>query len=442
MGLKVKVFSALSLTAGGTIIAVNLWSGETDIPELSKASSIEEKEELSPEEQKARIRAKAHKAFAKMNDYSFKLFSPCGIGTGWVLDYLIPEKGGYPTTWYIATNAHVVEKYRFKDNDYGQELPVNDVDTARLRYTWKPNTPRGVQLEDKTLWKHNACQFSDWYGFFDMNLAKQSNGEEIDGDKGAIATRKMKEPKLFYVAIDFLEADPEMDVTEKNYKDFAVLEIEFTDPNYAKLVTDNFAEKYPIESTEAINVFDQPLLEKHSEAGVSKLDKNFYSLAYPVQEGKKFDYEISWNEEEAEGSKLSLDPYGIYHYSGEQKLNGHVNSHRMGTTTWNGIERKNVGHYYFVKGFPMKGGSSGGLYIDEDGNVLGIKSRVEDGTWNSIHSFIEPLRSNRIVTSAFKTPAYDLIMGGAKGQKSSYKEQVIKYKKDTFLSRRGWKHKS
>ncbi|OAL10502.1 hypothetical protein A6V39_00360 [Candidatus Mycoplasma haematobovis] len=82
------------------------------LPTLVTSKEVDNQEE----EKKAKIREKARKAFARMNDYSFRIFSPCGKGAGWVLDYEIPKNGGCPTTWYMAANAHVLTKFRFSTN--------------------------------------------------------------------------------------------------------------------------------------------------------------------------------------------------------------------------------------------------------------------------------------------------------------------------------------
>ncbi|PYC99514.1 hypothetical protein B4U78_016630 [Microbacterium esteraromaticum] len=91
----------------------------------------------------------------------------------------------------------------------------------------------------------------------------------------------MEEPKLFYAAFDLFDKNPELGIEENNYKDFAVLEIKFKDPEYAKQVTNNFAGKYNVDSTDAINVFAKPLDEKYDTETIQKLDENFFELGYP-----------------------------------------------------------------------------------------------------------------------------------------------------------------
>ncbi|PYC99513.1 hypothetical protein B4U78_016625 [Microbacterium esteraromaticum] len=51
-----------------------------------------------------------------------------------MLDYEIPEKKDkYPTVWYIATAAHVINGYKFAENPYEQELSSPLEETKMLR---------------------------------------------------------------------------------------------------------------------------------------------------------------------------------------------------------------------------------------------------------------------------------------------------------------------
>ena len=39
-----------------------------------------------------------------------------GFGTGWILDYKLTEDNSYPTTWYFATNSHVIHNLKVKND--------------------------------------------------------------------------------------------------------------------------------------------------------------------------------------------------------------------------------------------------------------------------------------------------------------------------------------
>ncbi|PYC99652.1 hypothetical protein B4U78_015305 [Microbacterium esteraromaticum] len=77
-----------------------------------------------------------------------------------------------------------------------------------------------------------------------------------------------------------------MGVLDKNFKDFAVMEIEFNDEDSAREITRGFADKYTVESTEAINIFGKPLDIHNLESN----NQNFYSLGYPSKASSRFSY--------------------------------------------------------------------------------------------------------------------------------------------------------
>lgn len=362
------------------------------------------------------------------------------MGTAWILDYQLPEEGHYPTVWYIATVAHTIRRFRFLDNKYQQALPISIENTNKLREEIQQQDFSKLSLYGN--WEKN-CELSAKQGYFDFNISRQENGEELQAEFGAIHNNKIKTPKLFYTSIDLWEANPSLNIPRNNYKDFAVLEIEFIDEEYAKKVTGNFAEKYPISATNALNIFSGPLDSRYSWEEIDKLNENFYNLAYPSKPKvfNKYNYTVAFDEEKAEAFKLSNDPKNWYKTT-NKKLNGHVASKGLWEFKWNGKEKVDIGHHYLLKidkELRMGVGASGSLYADKEGNVLGIHGGGE--FWGE-HSFVIPLRSNGIsLEGTIQTPKYDLILG-SKGQTSSYREQIEKYNKNTWLRAREWKHKS
>ncbi|OAL10419.1 hypothetical protein A6V39_03215 [Candidatus Mycoplasma haematobovis] len=416
-----------------TLLFSNLGKDSELLQELTNVELVKEEDKFDL----PKIKEEARKAFETMNDYSFRIFSACTIGTGWVLDYEIPKEGHYPTTWYIATNAHVVNEFRFVDNPYGQELPIPAEDTKVLRNKYKNMGFSNLKLNNKT-----TCDASKNYGYFDLNLSKPENGYQLKSNLGAIHNKKMKEPKLFYVPINFLEKDESVGIKENNYRDFAVIEIEFINEDYAREATRDFYSKYPVGSKDAINVFGAPLDKQKTWSQIENSIDNYYSLAYPQKKNDPFAYSINFDESSGEASKLTKDRHGI---SDGKIVHGHVNAVTLESkwpfvmTEWNGKKLNSVGHFYLLENFSMPGGSSGALYIDKNGSILGIKRLGEWEVTN--HSWVVPLRSSEIVKDGvIQSPAYDLILGGAPRQKTSYKQQIERYGKKTFLSESGWKH--
>ncbi|OAL10527.1 hypothetical protein A6V39_00485 [Candidatus Mycoplasma haematobovis] len=277
-----------------------------------------------------------------------------------------------------------------------------------------------------------------------MNIAKSSNGEELRGEYGGYHNHKMEEPKLFFVAIGLFDANSELNISENNYKDFEVLEIKFNDENYARKVTNGFADRYGIESKEAINIFAKPLEDRYTQEEISKLDESFYNFGYPMKTNvvNKYGHAIGWDEEKAEGHKLSYDYWSDYHSQGQKIINGYGDAKKTWTMKWNGKEGEDIGHFRLLKinkKHRLMGGASGSLYTDKEGNALGIYA---GGEINEKNAFVIPLRVNeRKEADSIKSPKYDLILGAPK-QKSSYKEQIEAYGKNTWLKARNWEHKS
>ncbi|AHC40317.1 hypothetical protein OVS_02320 [Mycoplasma ovis str. Michigan] len=259
---------------------------------------------------------------------------------------------------------------------------------------------------------------------------------------GAISQNKIKNYRLFWVATDLFDKNVNWEIKKNNYKDFAVIEIEFKNEKSAKEITRNFANKYTTNSKNMINIFGDPLDTKT----ISKNNDNFYSLGYPGYKDDIFKYSNNWNESKLRADRLSRDLENRYS-SKESKLKGHVASKRFANLklNWGGEELNRMGHFYLLEGTPLGKGSSGSMVIDGSGNLVAVKSIGEQGV-KAKNSMSIPLRSKELVVEGnFKTPQYDLILG-APLQKSSYKQQVQKFLQskgiNTWLSSMDWKSKS
>ncbi|AFN64920.1 hypothetical protein WEN_00565 [Mycoplasma wenyonii str. Massachusetts] len=411
----------------------------------SAGTLAHQSQEIDWQEQKRLNREIAEKAFKKLDDYSFRIFWSCGIGTGWILDYEIPERADkYPTTWYIATAAHVINGYKFAENPYKQSLPSSVEETQRLRRKLAHRVNSYLPWYSRlSLWDHNTttCDVSNKYGYSDLNLAKSSNGAELKAEYGGWLNGRMEEPKLFYAAFDLFEENPELGIRANNYKDFAVLEIKFKEEDYARRITNNFADHYRVESTDAINVFADPLDVRYDTEKIQQLEENFFELGYPKGNKGKFEQSRGWDEEREEGYKLLNDHSGLHHDTNQQKIRGFADGNKgIYKVEWNGTRRNDVGHFHLLginKKYRLEGGASGSLFTDKDGNLLGIH-----GGGGGSSSTIVPLRGKeRRGDHVIKSPKFDLLLG-ATGQKSSYREQVETYKKNTWLKARGWAHKA
>ncbi|PYC99585.1 hypothetical protein B4U78_016010 [Microbacterium esteraromaticum] len=105
------------------------------------------------------------------------------------------------------------------------------------------------------------------------------------------------------MALNLFDEDESAGIQENNFKDFAVIEIEFTNEQIAKEITKGFAEKYTIGSNNSINVFG-PSLDKER---LDKSEENFYSLGYPKRVDNKFGSSRTWDESQLLGDRLADD---------------------------------------------------------------------------------------------------------------------------------------
>ncbi|AEW45369.1 hypothetical protein MHC_02525 [Mycoplasma haemocanis str. Illinois] len=381
----------------------------------------------------------AEKILQKIKDYTFRIVTPCGSGTAWILDYAIPTGNAkYPTKWYIATNAHVISKYRFLSNEYKQILPISLEDTQYRRKHYG-NKPLSWEILNSS-----ACELSQKYGFSEMLLYKEVSQENL------VYYKQFKNPKLFYVPINFLgsrySSNGRTWKYDNYYKDFAVIEIDINSEENAQKLTDNFYGKYAPEKEkkEILNIFDKELMFK----GDSSFGDNYYISGYPAKaDGEDLRISSNWDPSSKKGANL-ISGGSKYHLLSIQNkwgepIAGHIDVRKIDwhfqntATIWNGKPHYDWGYNYLLDNTKMGGGASGSLVSDEEGNILGLY-RMRDVTekWG----FVEPLRSEGVyINSRIIVPKYDLIKGVI-GQVSSYRQQLEKFhpNMETFLSKRNW----
>ncbi|OAL10330.1 hypothetical protein A6V39_02735 [Candidatus Mycoplasma haematobovis] len=409
------------------------------------------------EQEKKVKRAEAERIYETLNDFTFKFFMPCGFGTGWILDYEIPkDPNKYPTKWYIATNAHVIWRINFEDNPYKQKLTKDKSWTEHLRTKYKEEYEKVKNYSGPV---RDKCKAVDKFGYVDFNISQGRTGIARKADVGGVVQKQINAPKLFYGAFNFLnpEVAANHQIPKNHFADFAVLEIEFTDPTVAKVATNDFVSKYK-NKPDAINVLGKPIEEKYEKKeDLWAARDNYYIFGYPIMVGTDkwvptanfnnntaiashlFDWEYG-PEEKAKRYKGFVDVKdsgGYYHGSSRQKFN------------WNGEYYYEFGHRYKFRENPLAPGSSGAMYVDGEGTAVGMIVRTsgnkygDNGNGGS-SSWAQPFRSNGTVeVNGVKTPKYDLI-SGVEGQIGSYKQQVEEYilnqGRSTWLSEKaGWK---
>lgn len=147
----------------------------------------------------------------------------CAFGTGWILDYQLTDDGSYPTTWYIATNAHVIQNLK---------IPNEIISPIRYEVEESPfyNTKQVIMQRVKT----ETLQFGeDFEGSWNLNKYER-------------AYIPISNLKTIFIGLDYLTTRPDMFSKDgkwqntEEYIDFAVMEVKFNSATEAKTFTQNY----------------------------------------------------------------------------------------------------------------------------------------------------------------------------------------------------------
>ncbi|WP_391592003.1 hypothetical protein MCAV_01630 [[Mycoplasma] cavipharyngis] len=342
-------------------------------------------------------------------------------GTGWILDYQIPENNQYPTKWFYATNLHVIRALSSKDS-YGQYKydPKTNVITknVRLRYY-----PVGSDQYDNALGKSGST------------LANVDAGQMV----------VLKSAKLLYTGMDFLKTKPadffpnyfEKDLEE--YIDFAVFEAEFADQEDAKNATQNYyyeKEKFAFRKSSYLT---EPLKKWK--------DPIFYSAGYPASNNSwpliatnKNPYENGWNYPNLDnaiknqGSVFANTRQFSSFSNYEGIIDSFLNLSEPTLKFWGRLLVQS-GLAYATRHEAMAGGSSGSLVLNNKNEIISLHF----ADWlNSDVGISAALKSERFLYSNipnYYLPEYDLIYGNGLDQKTSYRQALH----DAFANQGGIK---
>ncbi|WP_216082859.1 MIP family Ig-specific serine endopeptidase [Candidatus Mycoplasma haematohominis] len=399
-----------------------------------------------------------------IQDYSIKIQTSCGSGTGWFLDYVLPTGSQkYPTKWFVATNAHVIDQISFWDNPYQQLLP---------QPRWRGCLRRGEYKTPVFLFKEKTKQISQTTDTKELvNFVPELWSKVSHYSIGNTYAYNASEPKawgnstepeylyfveedvkLFYAPMNYIGLNPRglgYKWTKTNYyKDFAVLEIDFKNEETAKLITRDFYGKYDRTNgslkNKALDFFSEELMLKKTSDQLFDEKVDYFIAGYASNVPDKYRSYGNYSPVRQGASRLtylnhrlsSVDEHEIKNKD-NQPIIGHVDvgqideTFRYGNKTsiyWNGIPYNNWGYNYLLDNSILGAGASGSLATDENGHVIGLY-RMYDAS--DKQGYVEPIRSKGLYENGkIIFPKYDLIEGDV-GQISSFKQQVSKY----YLSR-------
>lgn len=146
------------------------------------------------------------------------------LGTGWILDYKLEDNSSYPTTWYIATNAHVIQNLK---------VPNDIISPERYEHGNQFNNTN--YLEIKTVKDPKIGQKIPMLSSFEENTLS--------------AEIPPVNLKTIFIGTDIMKTSPSDFTTSgkwqdtEEYLDFAVMEIKFKDSEEAKKMTQNYVEE-------------------------------------------------------------------------------------------------------------------------------------------------------------------------------------------------------
>ena len=343
------------------------------------------------------------------------------FGTAWILDYKLEENGAEPTTFYLATNAHVAQNLKVAhdvltpERYEGEDQPFQNTKVVELR------TIRDPQI----------------------NKIYDNTGSR---DQYLVAELPATQVRTVYIGNDYLTTSPsDFNTTNANwanneeYIDFSVLEVRFNDAKQAKEMTQNYAGtperqfKYKQESL---------LNEK-----VSPKPKNYSVLGFPAVRRDSFwrpTILTTSNSINDKTNDLATLASSKYYNSFEDKTGMFDAALGLSFFGYNYREAYQVNNWYVSSGliYPLDygslgEGSSGSMMMDKDGYTVGIHFA---GDFKASTGFTTALYSEGFNYGGrfgkYNLQSYDLIDGNRNGnhpnQKHSYRTNLVKFYGDNY----------
>ncbi|WP_033159735.1 MIP family Ig-specific serine endopeptidase [Mycoplasmoides alvi] len=346
------------------------------------------------------------------------------FGTGWILDYKLTEDGSYPTTWYLATNAHVIQNLKIPNDQITPDRYDGDnyYDTELVSIETVNNPQVNVNYGNST--------------------DQQSNFIHVE-----VPANKCK---TIFIGNDYLTTSPRMFSTSpkwsdtEEYIDFAVMEVTFASPEEAKKITQDYVNdsqrhfKYRQESILKNNTLNKP---------------NYFSiLGFPVIEESSY-----WRKTQLTSSRPvndSNNPLNSYDDLSNLSTSPFYNTYTDKKGVFDSIialsymgydyrQAYGLETYYNLWGLAsaidygnLAEGASGSMLMDKDGFTDGIFFGGDD------HAKVGVVMSlycegfnyqNKF--GIYNLEGYDLIKGGFPNQKISYRENLQKLYGNEFKTK-------
>ncbi|MDQ0513876.1 hypothetical protein J2Z62_000314 [Mycoplasmoides fastidiosum] len=341
-------------------------------------------------------------------------------GTGWILDYQIPtDSSKYPTVWYYATNLHVIRALSSKSSyaPYQYDPKTNIITKeTKLRFYPVGSIGGGGQMFNEALGMENKGP----------SYANPNSSKEVSVDA-----------KILFTGRDFLKSKPhdffpdKFDPSLEEFADFAVFEATFKDEAEAKWATQDY-----VAEPHKFSFLKQSYLSQPPKKWKSP---DFYSAGYPSGGATSYPH-VATNKNPEENGHLHPElpeniknqgsPFANVRVLSSFTNHEGINDNLIGMNNLNlkfwGEKLTLGGLSYAIRHDAMRGGSSGGMVINEKNEIVSIHYSDWDKSDTGL-SFV--LKSERFLYNNipnYYLADYDLIFGGGLDQKNSYKDALAR----------------
>lgn len=376
------------------------------------------------------------------------------LGTCWILDYKLTDDNTYPTTWYFGTNAHVIDDLKVRnDKLYPEKFGEWDDSITNFRgyntegiSLWQLRDPKGTTSKYPNSWDNGAAgQYGSWKRtelyFRNTNPTPGSDVAKDGRWKGYYP--ETTPLKTIFSGNDFLKISPSDSSTnpysnKEEYADFGVFELTFDSPQQAQETTNNYANwdeelkfkyyqedllKNPSLQTDYVYDLGYPEVESGTMATrVVATNINKYDNVQNYQ-NKGLSTSVHYNSFDREklGMFDGIIAMPWFGYSYEWIDNNATGYDYEKTTSFS-----TYGLIYGVNNGNMRGGSSGGLTLDDNGYALGVHFASDNNAaTGSSQAFYCSGYDYKGYYGNHNLPQYDLIRGGYPLQKNSYYDGLV-----------------
>ncbi|BAP01185.1 LppD family lipoprotein [Mycoplasmopsis californica HAZ160_1] len=397
-------------------------------------------------------------------------------GTMWILDYEIPKNGGYPTKWYFGTNSHVARimatskftgmEMTFMDKPVGvlTKLKLTSLDPHFTTYGWGgdkikeavtrvfdatdylTSSPKDYLIGEQKEKYKNVEEMAD-FAVIEVDFAKLAELSTSSNDLTFGATKEQKTiENVSKDAQDMAKA-----VTNDYYSLPAEKKIKFLSTSYLRDY-DKIDYQLAVKNGKTPKKTDQLFA-----LGYPRGDEDFFFRRDVDDEQNKIkktshslwinsDYEFYDAKPQSEGGqpsiskeKLDKGDYLSYNLSFRTFTNkpgindGFIANPIVAKDIYDTYDKDgetlkqyfNSGLQYMLRRFVPFGGASGSSVRNQNNELVGILHSVYPKAKTSvIAAFRSEGYNYQGAYGNYNLPQYDLIYGGGKDQKNSYRQAL------------------